>query len=171
MMTRPERRSDHASIDAVVTLAFDDPRIARLVELIRSSERYVPELALVADDGGEVVAHVMLSYATLERPEPPLAPVLLLSPMSVAPAYQRRGIGDMLVRDVLARADRRREPMVVVEGIPTYYPRFGFEPARANGIEPPSPTIADEAFMVRKLSAYRDELRGRVVYPPAFDII
>jgi len=171
LMIRPEQRSDHESIGAVVTLAFDDRKIARLVELIRASEHYVPELALVDEHGGEVVAHVMLSYATLERPEPPPASVLLLSPMSVAPGYQRRGIGSTLVRDVLARADRRREPLVIVEGIPAYYPRFGFEPARAHGIEPPSPTIADQAFMVRKLSAYRDELRGRVVYPPAFDIL
>jgi len=169
MMIRPERPSDHETIGAVTTLAFDDANIARLVELIRASDQYVPDLALVADDGGEVVAHVMLSYATLERLDP--LPVLLLSPMAVVPGHQRRGIGSTLVRDALARADQREEPLVVVEGIPAYYPRFGFERARALGIEPPSPTVADEAFMVRKLSAYRDELRGRVVYPPPFDIL
>jgi putative acetyltransferase len=169
MMIRPEARSDDEMISAVVTHAFDDPNIARLVERIRASEQYVPELALVAEDGGAVVAHVMLSYATLERPEP--LPVLLLSPMSVAPGHQRRGIGSMLVWEALARADRRGEPLVIVEGIPTYYPRFGFERARAHGIEPSSSTIADEVFMVRKLGAYRPDFRGRVVYPPPFDIV
>lgn len=169
MKIRPEIRSDDEGIASAVTLAFDDPSIARLVELIRASDQYVPELALVAENGGAVVGHVMLSYATLKRPEPVSVP--LLSPMSVSPEYQRRGIGSSLVRAVLERADERGEPLVVVEGIPTYYPRFGFDRARAHGILPPSATIPDEAFMVRKLSAYREDLRGRVVYPAAFDIV
>ena len=53
-------------------------------------------------------------------------------------------------------------------GHPTYYPRFGFEPASRYGIEPPSADIPDAAFMVRRLSGYSERLRGRAVYPAAF---
>lgn len=169
MIVRPEEERDYDSIRDVVDLAFDDPNVARLVELIRASEHYVPELALVADDGGVVVGHTMLSYALLERSEP--VRVLQLSPMAVTPARQRRGIGAALVRAGLAIADQRDEPLVMVEGIPAYYPRFGFERARDYGLEPPSPDVPDAAFMVRRLTGYRDDLRGRVMYPPAFDVV
>jgi putative acetyltransferase len=169
VIIRPEEALDHEGIRDVVTLAFDDGSVARLVELIRTSEHYVAELALVAEDGGVVVGHTMLSYAILERAEP--VRVLLLSPVAVAPARQRQGIGAALVKAGLDRAEQRGEPLVIVEGIPAYYPRFGFERARDYGIEPPSSDVPDAAFMVRRLGRYDAALRGRIRYPPTFDTV
>ncbi|HZE29069.1 MAG TPA: hypothetical protein VE055_03150, partial [Gaiellaceae bacterium] len=57
----------------------------------------------------------------------------------------------------------------VLEGVPEYYPRFGFERASALGFEPPREGVPDEAFMVRRLPGYEPALAGRIVYPPAFD--
>jgi putative acetyltransferase len=61
--------------------------------------------------------------------------------------------------------------VVIVEGIPAYYPRFGFERARLHGIEPPSPHIPDAAFMMLRLANYDPSLRGDIVYSPAFDVV
>jgi putative acetyltransferase len=55
---------------------------------------------------------------------------------------------------------------VLVLGHPTYYPRFGFEPAAPLGLEPPREF--GEAWMAVKLTAYDPAIRGRVVFPPAF---
>ena len=59
----------------------------------------------------------------------------------------------------------------MVEGIPGYYPRFGFEPAIPLGFISPDPKIPDEAFMIRRLAGYRPDLAGRIVYPAAFDAL
>ena len=59
----------------------------------------------------------------------------------------------------------------MVEGIPGYYPRFGFERASALGFVAPSPKIPDEAFMVKRLPGYTPDLAGRIVYPPSFDAL
>ena len=134
------------------------------MDAIRASDRYVGELSFVAVDGGEVVGHVMLSYVDLEGRD-----VLQLSPLSVAPDRQGEGIGSALSRKALRLADKRGEPLVVVLGHPTYYPRFGFRPASSLGIEPPDPSMPDEAFMVVPLGAYEPTLRGRVTFPPASD--
>jgi len=40
---------------------------------------------------------------------------------------QRIGVGARLIREALGRAEEAGEPAVMVEGIPAYYPRFGFE--------------------------------------------
>ncbi len=62
----PERESDHQAVRRVVAAAFaDHPEVADLVELIRASPQYEPELALVARRGDEVVGHVMISHAEL----------------------------------------------------------------------------------------------------------
>jgi predicted N-acetyltransferase YhbS len=60
---------------------------------------------------------------------------------------------------------------VIVEGIPAYYPQFGFERARQHGIEPPSAHIPDAAWMVLRLANYDLSLRGDVVYSPAFEVV
>ena len=152
----------------MVEAAFGRPNEARLVELIRASEHCVPELALVAEQEGAVVGHVMFSYVTLRGAQE--YRVLSLAPAAVAPAWQRRGVGSAVIREGLQRAEARGEPLVIVEGHPAYYPRFGFERARPHGIEPPSPDIPDAAFMVSLLPNYDRRYRGQVVYPPAFDV-
>jgi len=168
VLIREETEADYARIAEVVEAAFGRANEARLVEAIRASDAYVPELALVAEADGEVVGHVMFSYVTLRGDED--RRVLCMAPVSVAPAWQSKGVGGALVREGIARCEARGEPLVHVLGHPGYYPRFGFERARPHGIEPADPRTNDAAFMMIKLSAYDARYRGRIVYPPAFDV-
>ena len=168
MIVRPETPSDYEAIDELLRSAFGGAEESQLVRLVRASDNYVSDLALVAEENGQVVGHIMFSYVTLKDDEE--FRVLALAPMAVTPERQRRGIGGALVEAGLELADDRGEPLVILVGHPTYYPRFGFESARRYGIEPPSADVPDAAFMVRRLSGYSERYRGRVVYPPAFDI-
>jgi len=171
LVIRAERVADHLAIDDVVRAAFarHPDEVALLVERIRASEHFVPEFALVAEDASGVVGHVMLSWVGLESPA--RSRILNLSPMSVRPDRQRSGVGTRLIHDVLARAQDAGEPAVMVEGIPAYYPRFGFERASALGFTAPHPKIPDAAFMVKRLPGYEAALAGRIVYPAAFDVV
>ena len=168
-MIRAERPEDEAQIADVVRAAFRDhgPQVAAFAERIRASENYVADLALVAVDGSGVIGHVMLSWVGIEGAARDR--LLVLTPMSVRPDRQRRGVGRALIEDVLARAEAAGEPAVLVEGIPAYYPRFGFEPAGPLGFEKPNPQIPDEAFMVKRLPGWDSSLAGRVVYPPSYE--
>ena len=76
-----------------------------------------------------------------------------------------------MIRDALGRAEEAGEPAVMVEGIPAYYPRFGFEQASALGFISAHPGIPDDAFMVKRLPGYSPDLAGRIVYPAAFDAL
>jgi len=170
LLIRPERDNDHDAIAAVVAAAFKSDVEARLVELIRASPHYIPELSLVAEQDGAIVGHVMLSYSSLRGDDAREWPILQLSPLAVAPDHQSVGIGGALVRDGVKRANERGEPVVVLEGSPLYYGRFGFEHSRLYGIELPIPDWAPpEASQIMRLSAYDPSMRGRVVYPPAFE--
>ena len=123
----------------------------------------MPDLCLVALSGGAVVAHIAFSGGYLDSE----LPVLVLAPMAVVPEHQRQGIGSALVSEGLRRAAETEFPMVVVVGHPTYYPRFGFEPAEALGFTAPF-EVPSEAWMVYRLPAYRPDARGTVVFPAAF---
>jgi putative acetyltransferase len=111
----------------------------------------------------------MVSHTELHD-GPTVRVVATLSPLAVAPDRHGEGIGGALVRAVLARSDELGEPMVVLEGAPAYYGRFGFEPAAAHGIHIDLPSWAPpEAAQVMRLERHDPAWRGRVVYPPAFD--
>lgn len=171
VVIRPEGEADRPAIEAVVRGAFagHPDEVAAFVVRIRASEQFVPELALVAEDSSGVIGHVMLSWVGVEGGS--RTRILNLTPMSVRPDRQRAGVGTRLIWDALGRAQEAGEPAVMVEGIPAYYPRFGFERASALGFTAPHPKIPDEAFMVKRLPGYRPDLAGRIVYPAAFDAL
>lgn len=167
MIIRPEIPSDVGAVEEVNRAAFGGDDEGRLIRLIRESEFYVPELSLVAVVDGSVVGHVMFSYVTLETGAEDVF-ILDLAPLAVHPDHHGAGIGSALTWEGLRLIEERHEPLVLVEGIPGYYPRFGFERASRHGLVAPSPRIPDEAFMVKLLPAYTPDYRGRVRYPPSF---
>ena len=171
VVIRPERDADRPVIAEVVRAAFvgHPDEVASFVERIRASGQFIPELALVAEDSSGVIAHVMLSWVGVEGGS--RTRILNLTPMSVRPDRQRQGVGGRLIRDALARAEEAGEPAVMVEGIPAYYPRLGFEPASALGFRAPHPKIPDDAFMIRRLRGFSPDLAGRIVYPATFDAL
>lgn len=166
LVVRRERPEDVREISEVVAGAFRDASVAEFTESVRASQGYVPELTFVGEENGDIAGYCMLSYVevdggTVDR-------LLSLTPVAVRPDRQCHGVGTAIVRAALAAADERGEPLVLVEGIPAYYPRFGFVSATALGIERPDERIPDQAWLALPLSAYDPSIRGRVVYPPFF---
>ena len=68
------------------------------------------------------------------------------------------------MNEAMRVADARGEPLILIEGNPRYYERFGFARADEVGIEPPA-GVDQQYFMIRPLAAYDPALRGRAVYP------
>lgn len=171
VVVRPESTADHAAIRRLVAAAFGSDAEAELVDRIRASGGYVPEMALVAEIDVEIVGHVMISHALLRNAGGDRR-IAMLSPLAVLPDRQHRGIGSALVRAAVGVAEERGEPLVVLEGSPAFYGRLGFEHARAYGIEIHLPDWAPpEAAQVVRLASFDPDdatLRGDVVYPAAF---
>ena len=163
MIVRPERAEDEHELAALIDAAFGDTETSVFTARIRASPGYVPELTFVADDDGDLVGFTMLSYVTAGDAE-----VLILTPMAVRPDRQRAGVGKQVVRAAIAAADARREPVVLVEGVPSYYPQFGFRSASELGFERPDPRIPEAAWLALPLAAYEPSVAGRVAYPDFF---
>ena len=173
-LIRPTRPNDHDAIRRVVAAAFGSDAEADLVERIRASPEYEPAMDLVAelDDVG-IVGHVMISRTPIRSTGRGERSIVMLSPLAVSPAAQRQGIGGDLVRAATAIADQRGEPLVVLEGDPAYYSRFGFVAAEDHGIALPlpdwAPAAAAQVMLLRSYDPADDTLRGIVSYPTAFD--
>lgn len=165
---RREEASDRDAVYEVNLQAFGQETEPRLVEAVRESPSFIPELSLVALEDGEVVGHILFSAMNIQTAQGDV-PALALAPLAVLPAYQNRGIGSRLVEEGLAECRSLGHGIVVVVGHPGYYPRFGFVPARGRGLEAPF-QVPDEAFMVLELApGALHGVAGMIRYSPAFD--
>ncbi|MBE0699374.1 MAG: N-acetyltransferase [Anaerolineaceae bacterium] len=166
---RPEKPADIAAIYSLNKQSFDG-RDAEpgLVDAVRSSEYFIPQLSLVAEENGQVVGHILFSRIHVETTGGKI-PALALAPMAVLPEFQNKGIGSALVRHGLDECKRLNHAIVIVLGHTGFYPRFGFSAALAKALECPYGDCGD-AWMAYELSpGALSNVRGKVVYPSFFD--
>ena len=179
LLIRPETPADFAVIRTLTADAFrsaphaappvdgtTDPGEAVLVEWLREDPGYLPELALVAEEDGAVVGHIMTTRGTLDGDGAPPVPALGLGPLSVLPSAQRRGIGAALLAATVDAAALLGEPLIALLGDPGYYGRHGWVAASRHGVGSPDPSWGDY-FQVRLLPAYDGE-RGAFRYAEPF---
>ena len=165
---RPERPEDQAAIHQVNHDAFGQETEARLVDALRRSPAFVPELSLVAVEEGRVLGHILFTRIVL-KDGAQRHQALALAPLAVTPDMQERGVGSALVRRGVGDARDLGHRVVIVLGHPEYYPRFGFIPAQPLGITAPF-EVRSEAFMVLGLRTDAlDGVRGEVEYAPEFN--
>lgn len=160
--TRDERDADHAVVGRLIDAAFaDGGRVSAVWADVR--DRGLVRASVVAVADGEVCGHVGLSHAWLDA-RARLVDVLVLSPLSVRPDRQRRGIGTVLVEAALEAAASLRAPALFLEGDPAFYGRRGFAPAADEGCAAPSRRTPAPAFQVALLPGHEPWMSGRVVY-------
>jgi putative acetyltransferase len=165
MRIRRQRPEDRQAVRDVITRAFGTAVVADLAEALQDGRAGADGLSYVAERAGRLVGHVQLSWCWLDAPRR-LVDVLVLSPLSVVPECQGRGIGGLLVRHALAEAARVAAPMVFLEGSP-YYGRFGFQAAVPLGFTAPSVRIPEPAFQVVTLAS-EPWMTGALVYAEQF---
>ncbi|MET9803609.1 bifunctional class I SAM-dependent methyltransferase/N-acetyltransferase [Streptomyces sp. NPDC006368] len=164
--TRPETDADVDAVREVIAAAFGREEEADLVDALREDPAaWLPGLSYVAEAPDGTVA----AYALITRCRVGGLPAAALAPVAVAPAHQRQGAGEAVVRAALDAARLRGERLVLVLGHPEYYPRFGFVPASRYGIEAPF-DVPDEAMMALVTDSSGAVARGMIEYPPAFGV-
>jgi predicted N-acetyltransferase YhbS len=170
---RQERPEEYSSTEELTKQAFlheeySDKKEHLLVNKIRKSDAFIPELSLVAIHQSDGVAgHILLSKITIVEHDK-VADSLALAPVSVAPAFQNKGIGSQLIRAALQKAKEIGYHSVIVLGHKDYYPKFGFKQASLWNIKPPF-EVPDEVFMAMELTEHSlEDVEGVVQYSKAF---
>jgi len=163
---RPESAEDIRAIDVVHISAFGGEAEARLVSALRESSGYNRELSLVAELGGRIVGHVLLTRVPLRR-DGAEKQVLALGPMSVVPSQSHRGIGSELINASIKLAADKGYGAIIVLGHPEYYKRFGFTTARDKQVSCNLPA-PEEALTLVEVVAGSLAGGGHVEYPEPF---
>ena len=139
MHIRQIKIGDYRAVYRLIRQAFAQSRISDGCEqdwviAQRSSSGYVPTLELVAEQGGNLVGHVLLTERTVQTEEGACT-ALYLSPLCVRADLRGQGIGGALLREAFTRAADMGYRAAFLVGDPAYYSRFGFRPVTDFGIE------------------------------------
>jgi putative acetyltransferase len=165
LIVRSEGPRDLPVIRSINENGFGRPDEAELVERLRTEG--VVLISLVAEVERRALGHILFSRMWIDTTAGAV-PAVALAPMAVLPEYQRRGVGQLLVRRGLDRLHSLGEQIVIVLGHPGYYPRFGFSVEKARGLKSPFPP---EAFMALELvPGALTGVQGKVRYAAAFGL-
>lgn len=128
---RSERTSDYSGITDLTYNAFvgwhpaDFMAEPLLVDVLRHNAMFDPDLSLVAEHEGRIVGHALFSpfeFIVLGTRQVGI----VLAPIGVEPAFQRAGIGKMLIEKGHEVAARKGYAFSLLCGHPEYYPKFGY---------------------------------------------
>ena len=175
IIIRQEAAHDYNEIGQLVKLAFNNVEESNhkehlLVEHLRLSDAYIPELSLVAETNNQkIIGHIMLSKIKIIGTKS-YYPALAVAPLSVLPEHQKMGIGKMLLQEAHKRAAQLCFGAALLLGHKDYYPRFGYKKASSFGITFPF-EAPDEYCMVKELkTGSLKGIHGVVQYPDVFFI-
>lgn len=169
---RQENINDNNKVYNVVKKAFQraihsDRDEHNLINRLRESENYIPELSLVALVNKEIVGHIMFTKLSIINKEEKYES-LALAPLAVTPEYQKKGVGSRLIQEGLEIAKDLGYNSVVVLGSDEYYPSFGFKEALKFEIKAPF-EVPSKNFMAIELKENSlNGISGTVEYAKEF---
>ena len=147
---RLEEQRDYRSIVSLILRSFregtsysDGTDIIALVEEIRVSPYYIPELSFVAEMDGQIVGHFLFSRFPL-APTPAGgcrctdAGIVMLAPVSVHADYFRQGVGTAMLTQGIEAVRKAGFRGITVEGNFNFYHKVGFRTSSEFGIYPTS---------------------------------
>jgi len=139
MIVRPETEREFPAIHALVEVAFQTAKVTNgkeqdFVDQLRASSAYIPELALVAEENGRLIGHIMLTKTQIASPDGGKFETLFLGPVSVALEHRNSGVGSALINASANLAKTLGHSSIFLVGDPAYYHRFGFRPTANFGI-------------------------------------
>lgn len=172
LIIRQEQTGDHKDVFNLIEEAFQhmdvsDHREQFLVERLRKSNAFVPELSLVAEIDEQIVGYILLTKVLI-RNEDQEHISLTMAPVAVRPDFQRCGIGSVLIRKSHELAKKLQFSSVTVLGHADYYPKFGYVEAQQFGIRFPFDVPPQNCMVIELVEGGLSNTSGIVEYPPPF---
>jgi len=167
LIIRAEEPEDVQAIAEVIEHAFGQRTEADLVNALRKTLNFIPELSLVAVIQGRIVGHILF-YPTPIVASESTRTTLTLAPLAVHPDFQNKGIGSRLVEEGLRKAKELEFDSVIVLGYPEYYRRFGFRQASTWGLKLPFEASEDAFLAIELKEESLKNAQGVVHFPKEY---
>jgi len=173
MNIRKEEVKDYKEVFQVIENAFKDEQYTDhqeqfLVERLRKSESFVPELSLVAEIDDQIVGYILLTKIKIRDNNSQQATSLALAPVAVLKKYQGKGIGGSLIKKAHQIAKELNFGSVILLGHEKYYPKFSYEMTKKYGIKLPFDVPDENCMLIELTENALENINGMVEYPKEF---
>ncbi|WKK67082.1 GNAT family N-acetyltransferase [Lutimonas zeaxanthinifaciens] len=173
MTIRQETSKDYKDVFYLIEKAFrseqySDHKEQFLVERLRKSDAFIPELSLVAEVEGKIVGHILLTKLKIKNAADSFDS-LALAPVTVLPEFQGIGIGGKLIAESHKRAKELGHESIVLLGHESYYPKFGYQRADKFEIELPFKVPKENCMVIELVENGLNGVSGMVEYPKEFN--
>ena len=169
---RKEQSTDHLAVFNLIEKAFanetySDHKEQFLVNRLRESTAYIPELSIIAESDNQVIGHILLTKINIvNNHQSNLS--LALAPISVLPNFQKQGIGTKLMNYAHKKAKELGFTSVILLGHPDYYTKFGYRPTENFGINLPFDAPKEYCMAKELTKESLKNTQGTVLYPKEF---
>ncbi|WP_291090998.1 GNAT family N-acetyltransferase [Empedobacter sp. UBA7494] len=172
MNIRKEEKSDYEQVFKLIEKAFEneeysDRREQFLVERLRNSDSFVPDLSIVFEMNGLIIGYVLLTKIKINHSNSSYDS-LALAPVAVLPNYQGNGIGGHLIEFAYKKAKELGFESIILLGHPTYYPKFGYRKASDFDIQLPFDVPDENCMAIELVEDALKNINGMVEYPKEF---
>lgn len=169
---RQEEIKDHTTVFQIVEKAFkmmkySNHREQFLVEELRKSNAFIPELSLVAEKDGILVGYIILTKIQIDNGSQ-LFDALSLGPVAVLPELHHQGIGSQLIKTAHQIAKNLGHERIILLGHKDYYPRFGYEMTSKYDIQLPFGSAPENCMVLGLNPNSLKGVSGSVIYSKPF---
>ena len=131
IIIRRETEKDYRAVEELTREAFWNVYVPGasehyFVHMMRNHPDFIPELAFVLEKDGEIIGNIMYTKAWLEDESGKRREILSFGPLCVAPAYQRKKLGKLLIEHSFAAARSMGYDVNINFGNPGNYVSRGF---------------------------------------------
>ncbi len=152
---RPERSEDYITVEKLTREAFFNVYRPGCLEhyvlhQFRNDPDFIPELSLVLETDGRIIAHVMYAKAEIKKSSGKSVQIATFGPFSVLPKFQKQGYGEALLRHSFTLVRAASILAIAIEGDYDYYKKYGFVKGKDIGIIYQDDPTADY-FLIKEL--------------------
>ena len=172
VVIRIETQYDYEEVFELIEEAFRNEEYSDhteqfLVQRLRKSTSFIPQLSLVAELDKKIVGHILLTKIKIRNNQQTFDS-LALAPVSVLPSYQNKGIGAQLIHVAHQKAKSLGFKSIVLVGHKDYYPKFGYTQADQFSITLPFDAPKENCMVIELEKDALKEVNGTVEYPKEF---
>lgn len=178
ILIRLEEEKDYRAVENLVRESFWNiyrPGCTEhyVLHCMRGSPDFVNELDFVMEKDGELIGQNVFVHAHIKSDDGRNIPIMAMGPICVAPKYQRKGYGKILLDYSLEKAKEAGCGALCFEGNVDFYGKSGFTFASNFGIRYHNlPEGADSSFFLCKelIPGYLDGVKGEYSPPECYFI-
>jgi predicted N-acetyltransferase YhbS len=175
LIIRNEEKEDYRTVEQLVREAFWNLYVPGcnehcILHNLRNSNDFIPELDFVAEKEGQIVGQIAYSRGIIKNKQGEEEEVISFGPVSVLPAFQRRGIGSALITHTINLARDMGYPAICIYGDPRYYSGFGFRCAEKYEIKTADDKFAVALQVLELKQGVLNNMSGKFIESTAFAV-